>query len=141
MSGPSLVQQDVLHDVLPRLVVQPQEGAHDHTRDEDDDGAADHGLLVGPLDLVELAVRLPEETERAAAAVLLGGRLAGTAPLGLVAAARRRARGRGRRRSSRAGEGGLLGAAFAPLLTTRLRHRYGLAGLPVRGVAAAPATV
>src|SRR3954471_17563742 len=139
MSVSSLVQQDVLHDVLPQLVVQPQECADDHAGDEDDHGAADHGLLARPLDLLELAVRLADEIDRAAAARALGA-LARPA-LRLVAPARSLARRRRRRRrSSRPGEGGLLGATVAPLLTARLGHRL-LAGLPVRGVRAAPAAV
>src|SRR3954447_9280376 len=138
MSVSSLVQQDVLHDVLPQLVVQPQECADDHAGDEDDHGAADHGVLARPLDLLELAVRLADEIDRAARALPLGA-LARTA-LRLVAPTRGLARRWGCRRSSRAGEGGLLGATVAPLLTARLGHA-GLAGLPVRGVGAAPAAV
>src|SRR4051794_15225137 len=140
MSVSSLVQQEVLHDVLPQLVVQPQECADDHAGDDDHHSAADHGLLAGPLDFPELAVRLADEIDRAAARALALGALARPA-LRLVAPARGLARRRRRcRRSSRPGEGGLLGATVAPLLTARLGHGR-LAGLPVRRVAAAPAAV
>src|SRR5690348_2016187 len=120
-SIPSLSQEDVLHDVLPELVVQPQKGADDDAGDQDDHGAADHGLLVRPLDLLELAVGLLDEAHRAAGPGL-GALTWPTVALRLVAPTRGARRGQGRRRA-RAGEGGLLGATLAPLLTTRPGHR------------------
>src|SRR5207245_1589746 len=98
----------------------------------------DDRLLVRPLDLLELGDGLLDETEgaRARDVPLLGAR-----PARLGVAARRGPRRRTAwGRPAREGRF-LLRAPRAPLLTRLSRHARGLAGLPVRGVPAAPAAV
>src|ERR1043165_7626195 len=62
-----LPEQDLLHDVLPELVVQIQVDPDDDAGDEHDDGALDHLVLRRPLDLLQLGPRLLAEPEEAAA--------------------------------------------------------------------------
>src|SRR5581483_379504 len=130
----SLSQQHVLHDVFPDLVVHPQEEADDRAGDQDDRGAADDGLLVGPLDLAELGERLLDEDPRTEAVPL--GLLAPRAPLapalGLGAAARGRpCRAAGRRAPC---EGRfLLRAPGAPLLARLPCHRGAASASPDAG--------
>src|SRR5690348_10958248 len=59
----ALAKEDVLDDVLPQLVVQPEVRADDEAGDDHHGRAADHLLLVRPLDLVELGPRLLEEAD------------------------------------------------------------------------------
>src|ERR1051325_2459394 len=72
-----LPEQDLLHDVLPELVVQIQVDPDDDAGDEHDDGALDHLVLRRPLDLLQLGPRLLDEPEEAAAPALAGLDLAG----------------------------------------------------------------
>src|SRR5437879_627043 len=134
----SLAQHDVLDEVLPQLIVQPEVGADDDAGDQHDRRPAHDRLLVRPLDLLELGDRLLDEMDRARArdVPLLAAR-----PARLRVAARGGPR-RGTGRGWPAREGRLLLRAPRATLLTRLpRHTRGLAGLPMRGVPAAPAAV
>src|SRR5215469_5776139 len=115
-----LAEEEVLDEVLPQLVVQPEVGTGDEARDDHDGGAADHLLLVRPLDLVELGPGLLEEADAGnaradvvAALALRLGRLRARLLLG-------RRLGPGGRPDRRCPRG--LRAAQAALLTGRARH-------------------
>src|SRR5215470_224137 len=127
----------MLDYALPHLVVQPQEGADDEARDDDDGRAADHGLLIRPFDLLELGVGLLEEADagdaRPNVVAALAARLGGLS-LRLVLCRRTRLGRRPEWRCPRR-----LSAPLPALLSCRARHR--LAGLPMQCVAAAPAAV
>src|SRR5437763_11056821 len=64
----ALLEQHLLDDFLPELVVQPEVSADDDAGDEHDDRALDHLVLAGPLDLLQLCDRLADEPEESAAA-------------------------------------------------------------------------
>src|SRR3954451_21633494 len=110
----SLSQHDVLDEVLPQLIVEPEVGADDDAGDDHDRGPAHDRLLGRPLDLLQLGNRLLDEPDRARARDVP---LVAARPVRLGGAARG---GPGRRTARRgpAREGWLLlRAPRAPLLT------------------------
>jgi hypothetical protein len=92
------LQQQVLDDELPHLVVEVQVGAGDETGDDDDGGAADQLLLSRPLDLLQLRPGLLEEADAGGAGADLVAALAtrGAGSLGGSSSVVGRGRGAGR---------------------------------------------
>ena len=63
--GRLLSQKDVADEGLEELVGCVEIHADGHARDDDDDGALGHLLPAGPLDLLQLRPRLPDEARLA----------------------------------------------------------------------------
>src|SRR5438874_9381881 len=57
----ALLEEHLLDDFLPELVVQPEVDADDDAGDDHDDRALDHLVLPGPFDLLQLRPRLLDE--------------------------------------------------------------------------------
>src|SRR3989442_1368696 len=72
----ALLEEHLLDDVLPDLVVQVEVRADDDAGDDHDDRPLNQLVLLRPLDLLELGPRLADEAEHAAAAPLAGLHLA-----------------------------------------------------------------
>src|SRR5436190_6481511 len=129
-SLPPLSQQDVLDEALPHEIGSVQIDADHDARHEDDHDALDELILVGPLDLLELAPRLADEALEPAA---------GNVALADLGTRGRRTGGRLRRAcpDGRAVVRAAVRTARAALRACLARH--GLPRLPVRRMAAAPA--
>src|SRR5262245_4643163 len=124
-----LLEQDAVDERAEDLVEAPEIEPDDRARDDHDDDALERLPAARPVDLPQLGVRLADELParlRLLATGLLLDGLLGRADLRLAAPTTPA------RSLSRGSPGG------APLTSRLAGH---LAGLPVRGVAAAPAAV
>src|SRR5687767_637521 len=118
------LEEDALDEALQREVGDPQVRAHDRARDDHDDTTRKHLAAPGPLDLVELGPRLPDEAAalaRLAVRRLLLRRRGGRPHLLARTSSLPRARRRGRRLPLGGFAGGLA-AARTPLLARVAGH-------------------